>query len=492
MGENLALNMLDNGWRVAAFNRTLSKVDDFVARAAAEGHSVCGCRSLEELVRQLETPRRVMFMIKSADPVPADEGLFPEISPVDSVIAQLCELLSPGDVIIDGGNTHFRDTERRQRFVEARGLLYIGTGVSGGEAGARRGPSIMPGGSDKAWALVRPIFETIAAKAGADGTEPCVDWIGPRGAGHYVKMVHNGIEYGNMQLIAEAYWLLKHLLKMGNEEIGQVFAAWNRRALQGYLMEITRDIFTVRDSETGDYLIDRILDRAGAKGTGKWTGQSSFDLGIPVTLITSAVNARNLSAQKELRIVAGSQLEGPQIQSPRNREAILKSLEIALHLSFLSSYAQGFAQLSEASRRYGYRLDLSQIARVWRAGCIIRATFLDDIVGAFGTDPHLENLLLAPIFKVVANRSHRALREVVTLAIESGLPVPGLSAALAYYDSLRSPHLPANLVQAQRDYFGSHRYQRVDKPEGETFHTEWEKLRTVKPAAKTGKEYETI
>lgn len=457
MGENLALNIESRGFSVAVFNRTVSKVDDFV-RGRGAGKRIVGCQSLAEFVEALSRPRKVMLMVKAGPPV-------------DEFIAQLLTLLEPGDVIIDGGNTHFADTERRTREVEAKGLWYIGTGVSGGEEGALKGPSMMPGGSPQAWPLVKPIFQAICAKVGPNHDIPCCDWVGPRGAGHYVKMVHNGIEYGDMQLIAEAYWLLKVALGMSNEAIHDVFARWYEGELNSYLIEITRDIFTVKDPETGQYLVDLILDAAGAKGTGKWMSQHALDLGVPSTLVTEAVYARSLSAMKEARVRASQVLEGPTGHYKGNPEEFAEQIRQALYASKICSYAQGFVQLREAAREYQWPLDFGSIALLWRGGCIIRAVFLDRIKEAFDADPNLENLLLAPYFREAVNKAQFAWRNVVATAAHLGVPVPAFSAALAYYDGYRSARLPANLLQAQRDYFGAHTYQRVDKPG--VFHTDW-------------------
>jgi len=457
MGENLALNIESRGFSVAVFNRTVSKVDDFVQGRAA-GKRIVGCHSLPEFVESLARPRKVMLMVKAGPPV-------------DDFIAQLLTLLEPGDVIIDGGNTHFADTERRTREVEAKGLWYIGTGVSGGEEGALKGPSMMPGGSPQAWPLVKPIFQAICAKVGPNHDIPCCDWVGPRGAGHYVKMVHNGIEYGDMQLIAEAYWLLKVGLGLSNEAIHDIFAQWYEGELNSYLIEITRDIFTVKDPETGQYLVDLILDTAGAKGTGKWMSQHALDLGVPSTLVTEAVYARSLSAMKEARVRASQVLEGPSGYYKGNPQEFAEQIRQALYASKICSYAQGFVQLREAAREYQWPLDFGSIALLWRGGCIIRAVFLDRIKEAFDADPNLENLLLAPYFRDAVTKAQFAWRNVVATAVHLGVPVPAFSAALAYYDGYRSQRLPANLLQAQRDYFGAHTYQRIDKPG--VFHTDW-------------------
>ncbi len=463
MGENLALNIESRGYRVAVFNRTVSKVDDFLA-GRAKGKRFVGCHSLEELVDNLAVPRKVMLMVKAG---PA----------VDEFIDKLIPLLKPGDVIIDGGNTHFSDTERRTTYVESKGLLYIGTGVSGGEEGALKGPSMMPGGSEKAWPLVKPIFQAISAKVGPNGDIPCCDWVGPRGAGHYVKMVHNGIEYGDMQLICEAYWMLKHALGLSNSELYDVFAQWNRGDLDSYLIEITRDIFSVKDEQTGGDLVDLIMDTAGAKGTGKWMSQLALDLGVPSTLVTLAVYARGLSAMKEARVRASKVLEGPSGKYPGDRREFIEQIRQALYASKICSYAQGFVQLQAAAAEHDWPLKFGPIALLWRGGCIIRAVFLERIKEAFDADPNLENLLLAPYFRAAVEKAQPAWRQVVTTAVELGIPMPAISAGLAYYDSYRSERLPANLLQAQRDYFGAHTYHRVDKPGEGPFHTDWLRLR---------------
>jgi len=474
MGQNLVLNMEDHGFRVAVFNRTTSKVDDFVDSEQVKGRKIVGTHSLEELAAALAPPRKVMLMIKSGDAVPATaDVLYPDVAPADAVIEKLCRLLSPGDVIIDGGNTHFRDTERRTRYVESQGLLYVGTGVSGGEEGARLGPSLMPGGSEKAWPLVKPIFQAIAAKVGPRQDIPCCEWVGPRGAGHYVKMVHNGIEYADMQLICEAYWMLKLALGLSNQELYDVFADWNRGELDSYLVEITRDIFSVKDEETGQDLVDLILDTAGAKGTGKWMSQLALDLGAPSTLVTMAVYARSLSALKEPRVRASRALTGPAGSYDGDRDEFIEQVRQALYASKICSYAQGFVQMRAAAEKHGWPLDFGPIAMLWRGGCIIRAVFLERIKEAFDDNPDLENLLLAPYFQEVVRKAQPAWRNVVTTAVGLGISVPAFSSAVAYYDGYRSQRLPANLLQAQRDYFGAHTYHRVDKPGEGPFHTDW-------------------
>jgi len=460
MGRNLALNIESRGYKVAVYNRTTEKMEKFI-EGPAKGKRIVGCRTLEELVKALARPRKVMMMVKAG---PA----------VDDLIEQLIPLLEPGDILIDGGNTHFADTERRTQYVESKGLLYIGTGVSGGEEGALKGPSLMPGGSEKAWPFVKPIFQAIAAKVGPNKDIPCCDWVGPRGAGHYVKMVHNGIEYGDMQLIAEAYWLLKHALGASNDELYDIFDQWNRGELNSYLIEITRDIFSVIDKETGQYLVDLILDKAGAKGTGKWMSQDALDLGIPSTLVTEAVHARNLSALKSERVRAAEILHGPRGgRYEGDRRAFVEEIRQALYASKIVSYAQGFVQLREAAKEYKWPLNFGSIAMLWRGGCIIRAVFLERIKEAFDENPQLENLLLAPYFRQAVEKAQSAWRHVVTVAVQLGIPIPAFATALTYYDGYRSAVLPANLIQAQRDYFGAHTYERIDKPGQGPFHTDW-------------------
>jgi 6-phosphogluconate dehydrogenase len=461
MGENLALNVESRGYTVAVFNRTTSKVDEFM-NGRAKGKRFVGCHSLEEFVASLATPRKVMLMVKAG---PA----------VDEFIEHLLPLLSPGDVIIDGGNTYYPDTERRTKYVESKGFLFIGTGVSGGEEGALKGPSIMPGGSEKAWPLVKPIFQAIAAKVGPKGDIPCCEWVGPRGAGHYVKMVHNGIEYGDMQLICEAYWLLKQTLDLTNDDLYNVFDAWNRTELDSYLIEITRDIFSVRDPETGGYLVDYIMDAAGAKGTGKWMSQLALDLGVPSTLVTEAVYARALSAMRDARVRASKVLAGPSEKYNGDHKEFIEQVRQALYASKIVSYAQGFAQMKAAAAEHDWPLDFGSIALLWRGGCIIRAVFLERIKEAFAADPKLENLLLAKYFQEATTKSQVAWRHVIASAVHLGIPTPAFSTALAYYDGYRAGRLPANLLQAQRDYFGAHTYQRLDRPG--VFHSDWLRMR---------------
>lgn len=482
MGQNLVLNMEDHGFSVAVYNRTAEKTQAFMEspEVKGKGRKIEPCYSLAELVSKLERPRKVMLMIQSKDAVPAPEiALYPQNAAVDAVIEQLLDLLEPGDVIIDGGNTHYRDTERRTKFVESKGLFYIGTGVSGGEEGARLGPSLMPGGSPEAWPLVKDIFQSISAKVGPEKNIPCCEWVGARGAGHYVKMVHNGIEYGDMQLICEAYWLLKNVLGMDNDELYEVFAQWNRGELDSYLIEITRDIFSVKDSQGDGYLVDKILDTAGAKGTGKWMSQLALDLGMPSTLVTEAVYARSLSALKGARERASQVLSGPANVTPfqGDKKEFIEAVRKALYASKICSYAQGYVQMMAAAKENDWQLNYGPIALLWRGGCIIRAVFLQRIKDAFDRDPSLENLLLDSYFQDQIQQAQKSWRYVVTTAVERGIPAPAISGALAYYDGYRSACLPANLLQAQRDYFGAHTYRRIDAPSTEVFHTEWIQLR---------------
>ena len=470
MGENLALNIASRGYSIAVYNRTASVTDAFTSSRGKQAN-VVGCHTLEELVGALKTPRKIMMMVKAG---PA----------VDDLITKLTPMLSKGDVLIDGGNTLVTDTERRTREVEANGLLYIGTGVSGGEEGALKGPSLMPGGSPAAWPLVQPIFQAIAAKVGPQADIPCCDWVGPRGAGHYVKMVHNGIEYGDMQLICEAYWLLKTGAGLSNDQLAGVFDEWNRGELDSYLIEITRDIFTVRDPDSGDFMVDRILDTAGAKGTGKWMSQLALDMGVPSTLVTEAVYARCLSAMKEARVRASKVLAGPDMKTKDTPVDFVDQVRKALYASKIASYAQGFVQLAAAAKEYDWKLDYRSISMLWRGGCIIRAQFLERIAEAYVADSNLENLMLAPYFTKALADSQAAWRHVIATAATIGVPVPAFMAALAYYDGYRHERLPANLLQAQRDYFGAHTYQRTDK--AGTFHTEWIELR--KPVVATNQQ----
>lgn len=473
MGENLALNVESRGYRVAVFNRTTEKVDELI-NGRAKGKNFVGCHSIAELVKNLKRPRFVMMLVKAG---PA----------VDDLIEQLLPHLEPGDILIDGGNTHFADTERRTGYVESKGLLYVGSGVSGGEEGALKGPSLMPGGSKAAWETIKPIFQSIAAKVGPKNDIPCCEWVGPRGAGHYVKMVHNGIEYGDMQLICEAYFLLKEAAGLSNDELYDVFTDWNRGELQSYLIEISRDIFSVKDDQGGDgFLVDKILDVAGAKGTGKWMSQLALDLGVPSTLVTTAVYARSLSSMKDARVRASKVLPAPgsSHNAPfgsavsalvKDKKKFIEAVKQALYASKICSYAQGFVQLQEASKEHQWDLNYGDCALLWRGGCIIRAQFLDRIKEAFDAQPNLENLLLYPYFRQAIEKAQESWRAVVMAATHLGLPAPAFTTALAYYDSYRLASLPANLLQAQRDYFGAHTYQRTDR--AGTFHSEWLDLR---------------
>jgi 6-phosphogluconate dehydrogenase len=456
MGENLILNMESKGFTVACYNRTVSKVDRFI-EGRAKGKNIIGCRSVEEFVENLERPRRVMLMVKAG---PA----------VDKFIDQILPHLEDGDIIIDGGNSHFPDTIRRTEKVEAAGKLYIGTGVSGGEEGALTGPSIMPGGSPPAWEHVKPIFQAIAAKV-EDGT-PCCDWVGEGGAGHFVKMVHNGIEYGDMQLICEAYQMMKDLLGMSPDEMHEVFKEWNEGELDSYLIEITRDILAYKDDD-GQPLVNKILDTAGQKGTGKWTGIAALEEGIPLTLIGEAVFARCLSAMKEERAAASNVLSGPAIKFDGDKQAFIEDIRHALYASKIVSYAQGYTLMRAAAQTYGWNLNYGGIALMWRGGCIIRSIFLGKIKDAFDNNPDLTNLLLDPFFKDKVEAAQASWRRVTATALSNGIPIPAFTTALCYYDGYRTERLPANLLQAQRDYFGAHTYERVDKPRGEFFHTNW-------------------
>lgn len=473
MGENLALNVESRGYKVAVFNRTTSKVDELI-EGRAKGKNFVGCHSIQDFVAAVKRPRKLMMLVQAG---PA----------VDAIIEQLIPLCEPGDIIIDGGNTHYLDTERRTKTVEEAGLLFCGCGVSGGEEGALKGPSLMPGGSAQAWPQVKEMFQAIAAKVGPNNDIPCCEWVGPRGAGHYVKMVHNGIEYGDMQLICEAYQLLHEVGGLTNDELYEVFAEWNRGDLQSYLIEITRDIFSAKDDQGGDgFLVDTILDVAGAKGTGKWMSQLALDLGVPSTLVTTAVFARALSSQKDARVRASKILSGPKesenaelratcLKMVGDKKAFVEAVRQALYASKIVSYAQGFVQLQAASTEHNWSLDYGQNALLWRGGCIIRAQFLDRIKEAFDETPDLENLLIYPYFKNALDKAQQSWRAVIATAAVMGIPVPAFSVALNYFDGYRMARLPANLLQAQRDYFGAHTYKRVDK-EG-TFHSEWLDLR---------------
>jgi 6-phosphogluconate dehydrogenase len=461
MGENLALNIESRGYRVAVFNRTVEKVDEFIA-GRAKGKNFVGCHSLKDFIAALKPPRKALMMVKAG-------------KPVDELIDSLLPLMSKGDIPMDGGNSYFVDSERRTKYVEERGMLFVGTGVSGGEEGALLGPSLMPGGSPPAWPHIKPIFQAIAAKVGPKNDIPCCEWVGPRGAGHYVKMVHNGIEYGDMQLICEAYYLMKEGLGFTNEELYDVFDLWNRGELDSYLIEITRDIFSVTDPDGDGYLVDKVLDAAGAKGTGKWMSQLALDLGVPSTLVTEAVFARSLSALKEARVRASKKLKGPSAKYTGDRKVFIEQIRQALYASKICSYAQGFVQLQVAAKEMDWPLNYGNCALLWRGGCIIRAVFLDRIKEAFDADPQLENLLLAPYFAQAVEKAQDAWRHVVAQAALLGLATPAFSTALAYYDGYRRERLPANLLQAQRDYFGAHTFERVDKPG--IYHVDWIRLR---------------
>ncbi|URM34195.1 NADP-dependent phosphogluconate dehydrogenase [Cytobacillus firmus] len=454
MGKNLAMNIESRGYSVSVFNRSREKTDEMLKEV--EGRNFKGTYTIEEFVDSLEKPRKIMLMVKAG-------------GPTDATIEQLKPLLDKGDILIDGGNTFFVDTQRRNKELSELGIHFIGTGVSGGEEGALKGPSIMPGGQKEAYELVAPIFQDIAAKVNG---EACTTYIGPDGAGHYVKMVHNGIEYGDMQLISESYFLLKNILGLTAEELHEVFADWNKGELDSYLIEITADIFTKKDEETGKPLVDVILDTAGQKGTGKWTSQSALDLGVPLPIITESVFARFISAMKEERVNASKVLRGPAGQDfTGDKKAFIESVRKALYMSKICSYAQGFAQMRAASEEYGWDLKYGDIAMIFRGGCIIRAQFLQKIKEAYDREPGLKNLLLDPYFKEIVESYQDAAREIISVAVKNGIPVPCFAAALSYYDSYRTETLPANLLQAQRDYFGAHTYQRTDK-EG-IFHTNW-------------------
>jgi len=455
MGQNLVLNMNDHGFTVAVYNRTVSKVDEFV-NGNAKGTKVIGTHSIEDLIAALKKPRRMMLMVKAG-------------KAVDDFIELLLPHLEAGDIIIDGGNSNFQDSILRTKYVESKGLLYIGTGVSGGEEGARHGPSIMPGGSPKAWEAVKPIFQSIAAKVSG---EPCCDWVGENGAGHYVKMVHNGIEYGDMQLICEAYDLMKRGLGMSNQEMHEVFARFNQGKLDSYLVEITRDILGYHD-QSGEAVIDKILDAAGQKGTGKWTVISSMDLGIPITLVSEAVYGRSLSAMKDERVRASAVLKGPDVKFDGDKKKFVSDLEEAMYAAKIISYAQGYMLLRAAAQEYKWNLNYGGIALMWRGGCIIRSVFLGKIRDAFQRNPHLTNLLLDSYFSEQVQAAQASWRRVAMKAAELGIPIPAMSSALNFFDGYRQERLPANLLQAQRDYFGAHTYERVDRLRGEFFHTNW-------------------
>lgn len=457
MGENLMLNIESRGFRVACFNRTIDKVDKFI-EGRGKGRNFIGCHTIEELVASLKLPRRIMLMVRAGQAV-------------DELIDSLLPMLDKGDIIIDGGNSHYPDSMRRCIATVAKGILFIGAGISGGETGALNGPSIMPGGNYEAWPAIKPIFQSISAKV--DNNVPCCEWIGPGGSGHFVKMVHNGIEYGDMQLVCEAYHLMQQGLKMSSSQIGDVFSAWNKTELDSYLIEITADILSKNDTETGKPMVELILDTAGQKGTGKWTSQAGLDLNIAIPQIAEAVFARSLSIIKEERVSASHKLTGPSANFSGDLQIFLKHLKSAVYAAKICSYAQGFQLLRKGSEEFNWNLNLGQIALLWRGGCIIRARFLDRINEAFIVVPKLTNLMLAPYFSKVLAEAQIGWRKVVKDAIDMGIPIPAMSAALNYYDSYRCERLPANLLQAQRDYFGAHTYERIDRPRGQFFHTNW-------------------
>ena len=456
MGENFVLNMESKGFTVAVFNRTTNKVDNFM-NARGKGKNFIGAHSLEEFVNSIGRPRKVMMLVKAGQPV-------------DDFIEKLIPLMDKGDVIIDGGNSHYPDTIRRTKYVESKGLLFVGTGVSGGEEGALKGPSLMPGGSPAAWPLIKEIFQAASAKV--DDGSPCCEWVGENGAGHFVKMVHNGIEYGDIQIICEAYHLMKVLLGISDDEMTNVFTEWNKGKLDSYLIEITRDILAYKD-EDGQPLVEKILDTAGQKGTGKWTGIAALDKGIPLTLIGEAVFSRCLSAQKDLRVKASKFLTGPTPAFKGDKKQFISDLEDALYGAKIISYAQGYNLMMAAAEEYKWNLNYGGIALMWRGGCIIRSAFLGDIKKAFDKNPSLENILLDPFFKEQVEKAQSGWRRVCATAIENGIPVPALTSALCYFDGFRTERMPANLLQAQRDYFGAHTYERIDQPRGKFFHTNW-------------------
>ena len=456
MGENLIMNMESKGFTVAVYNRTVEKVDAFV-NGRAKDKNIIGAHSMQEFVNALAKPRKVFMMVKAG-------------AAVDAMIDQLIPLLEPGDILIDGGNSHFPDTIRRTKYVEEKGLLYVGTGVSGGEEGALKGPSMMPGGSPAAWPFVKPIFQAICAKVENDA--PCCDWVGENGAGHFVKMVHNGIEYGDMQLICESYQLMRDLLGMSDDEMHEVFADWNTKELDSYLIEITKDILAYKDTD-GEPIVEKILDTAGQKGTGKWTGIAALDEGVPLTLIGEAVFARCLSAMKDERVAASRVLSGPKPVFEGDKAAFINDIKDALFAAKIVSYAQGYTLMRSAAKTYGWNLNYGGIALMWRGGCIIRSVFLGKIKEAFDNNPELPNLLLDPYFKDVIEKAQAGWRRVCAAALSNGIPMPAMTSALCYFDGYRSERLPANLLQAQRDYFGAHTYERIDAPRGQFFHTNW-------------------
>ena len=462
MGQNLVLNVESRGFRVSVYNRTTSVTDQFVAENP--GKNLHGAHTMEEFVASIASPRKIMMLVQSkAGANPSDRDA------VDAVIEQLVPLLDPGDLIIDGGNTYFIHTERRSKELEAKGLLYIGTGVSGGEEGARKGPAIMPGGPASSWELIKPIFESISAKVNG---EPCVTHIGTGGAGHYVKMVHNGIEYGDMQLICEAYQIFK-TAGFSTDEIAAIFNEWNQGALESYLIQITSKIFEIRDPETGEAVVELILDKAGQKGTGRWTVMNAADNTVVISTINAAVEARILSSMLDQRKVAAGEFAGPTPKIDLPKDVLVKKVHDALYASKIISYAQGLDLIKKVGEAHGWGLNLGAIARIWRGGCIIRARFLNRITEAYERNPQLTNLMLDPFFKDILNSNQADWREIVALSVTNGIPIPAFSASLGYYDSYRCPRLPANLLQAQRDFFGAHTYERIDKPAGEFFHTNW-------------------
>jgi 6-phosphogluconate dehydrogenase len=475
MGQNLVMNMANKGFNVSVYNRTTETMTEFVEGLGSRPEGVVeegaaerihGFEKLEDFVNSLESPRRVMIMVKAG-------------KPVDAVIEGLKPLLDKGDIIIDGGNADYVDTNRRHVELADEGFRFIGTGVSGGEEGALKGPSIMPGGHPEAWPYVKDILQAISAKVGPNNDIPCCDWVGEAGAGHYVKMVHNGIEYGDMQLICEAYDILKHALGLTNQELYEVFKDWNTGLLDSYLIEITRDIFTVADADGDGDLVDKILDTAGQKGTGRWMCQHALELGVPTTLVTEAVYARCLSSQKDERVRASEVLSGPDGKFEGDRAQFIEDVKQALYASKLVSYAQGYVQLNAAAKEFGWKLNNGPIALLWRGGCIIRSVFLQDIKNAFDKNPELENLLLDDFFKDAVEKAQPSWRRVVSTAVQLGIPVPAFTSALTYFDGYRRASLPANLLQAQRDYFGAHTYERTDKPRGEKFHTDWIRERNL-------------
>ncbi|WP_111642041.1 decarboxylating NADP(+)-dependent phosphogluconate dehydrogenase [Marinimicrobium alkaliphilum] len=456
MGENLILNMESKGYTVTAYNRSVEKVESFLD-GRAKGKKIRGAASIEELVASLEKPRKIKLMVKAGQAV-------------DDFIEQLIPHLEPGDIIIDGGNTHYPDTNRRTDYLKEKGLLFIGTGVSGGEEGALTGPSIMPGGAPEAWPHVKDILQDISAKV--DDGSPCCDWVGEGGAGHFVKMIHNGIEYGDMQLICEAYQIMKDVLGMSADEMHEVFAEWNEGDLDSYLIEITRDILAYKDDD-GEPLVDKILDTAGQKGTGKWTGIVALDLGIPLTLISEAVFSRCISSRKDERVKASQVVKGPETTFDGDKKQLIKDLKDALYASKIISYAQGYLLMREAAKEFGWHLNYGGIALMWRGGCIIRSSFLGNIKDAFDKNPELENLLLDDYFRKTVEDAQAGWRRVAATALTQGIPAPAITSALSYFDGFRTARLPANLLQAQRDYFGAHTYERIDHDRGEFFHTNW-------------------